>query len=100
MGDRVVSVNHQSNLTLQEINAILDMGNGNVNSTLTLQVEFDVADTIVPSSGIFTVKLARRAPGLGITITGTSKNTYLSLDIPQSILSAHYVVTFQNTFQL
>lgn len=36
---------------------------------LTLQVEFDVADTIVPSSGIFTVKLAKRGAGLGITIT-------------------------------
>jgi hypothetical protein len=38
---------------------------------LTLHVEFDVADAVVPSSGIFSVKLARRGNGLGITITGT-----------------------------
>jgi len=37
---------------------------------LTLHVEFDVADAVVPSSGIFSVKLARRGHGLGITITG------------------------------
>lgn len=39
-----------------------------------LQVEFDVADTIVPSSGVFTIKLAKRGPGLGITITGNGKS--------------------------
>lgn len=49
------------------------MGNEpNSSSKLVLQIEFDVADTIVPSSGIFTVKLAKRGPGLGITITGKS----------------------------
>ncbi|XP_044272032.1 glutamate receptor-interacting protein 2 isoform X2 [Tribolium madens] len=70
VGDRIISVNHQSNLTLQEINSILDLGNDS-NSKLTLEIEFDVADTIVPSSGIFTVKLPKRGPGLGITITAS-----------------------------
>lgn len=71
-GDRILCVNHQSNLTLQEINAILEIGNESSAGTakVTLQVGFEVADTIVPSSGIFTVKLAKRGPGLGITITG------------------------------
>lgn len=47
------------------------MGNEPSNGgKITLQVEFDVADTIVPGSGIFTVKLAKRGPDLGITITG------------------------------
>lgn len=41
---------------------------------ITLQIEFDVADTIVPSSGIFTVKLARRGAGLGITITASKSH--------------------------
>lgn len=46
------------------------MGNEPSNGgKITLQIEFDVADTIVPASGIFTVKLAKRGPGLGITIT-------------------------------
>ncbi|KAJ8920135.1 hypothetical protein NQ315_011792 [Exocentrus adspersus] len=70
VGDRLISVNHQPNLTLQEINSILELGNEpNATGKVTLQVEFDVADTIVPSSGVFTVKLAKRGPGLGITIT-------------------------------
>ncbi|XP_019871732.1 glutamate receptor-interacting protein 2 isoform X2 [Aethina tumida] len=68
VGDRIISVNHQPNLTLQEIHSILEMGN-ETNSKVTLQVEFDVTDTIVPSSGVFTVKLAKRGSGLGITIT-------------------------------
>jgi C-terminal processing protease CtpA/Prc len=57
-------------LTLQEINSILDLGNDS-SAKLTLEIEFDVADTIVPSSGIFTVKLPKRGPGLGITITAS-----------------------------
>ncbi|KRT81861.1 PDZ domain-containing protein, partial [Oryctes borbonicus] len=73
-GDRIISVNHQTNLTLQEINSILEVGNEPTNSgKVALQVAFDVADTIVPSSGIFTVKLAKRSSDLGITITA-SKN--------------------------
>ena len=35
---------------------------------MTLTVEFDVADSVVPTSGVFTVKLAPRAGGLGITL--------------------------------
>ncbi|KAG5866433.1 hypothetical protein JTB14_029684 [Gonioctena quinquepunctata] len=72
VGDRLISVNHQPNLTLQEINSILELGNEpNGIGKVTLQVEFDVADTIVPSTGIFTVKLPKRGPGLGITITAS-----------------------------
>ncbi|KAL3267897.1 hypothetical protein HHI36_007036 [Cryptolaemus montrouzieri] len=72
VGDRIISVNHQFNLTLQEISSILDRGN-DINNVcqVALQIEFDVADTVVPSSGIFTVKLAKRAAGLGITITAS-----------------------------
>lgn len=66
-----MSVNHQTNLTLQEITSILEMGaDATGGRTITLTSEFDVADTIVPSSGVFTVRLAKRGPGLGITITG------------------------------
>lgn len=77
VGDRIVSLNHQPNLTLQEINSILELGNDPSGSgKIVLQVEFDVADTIVPSSGVFTIKLAKRGPGLGITITGRTKHFY------------------------
>lgn len=45
-----------------------------------MQIEFDVVDTIVPSSGIFTVKLAKRAgPGLGITITGSNYKKFINI---------------------
>ncbi|XP_066149454.1 glutamate receptor-interacting protein 2 isoform X2 [Euwallacea fornicatus] len=72
VGDRIVSVNHQSNLTLQEITSILEMGADVTGGrTVTLTTEFDVADTIVPSSGVFTVRMARRGPNLGITITAS-----------------------------
>ncbi|RZC38595.1 glutamate receptor-interacting protein 1 [Asbolus verrucosus] len=69
VGDRIISINHQPNLTLQEINSILELGNEP--NKMALEIEFDVADTIVPSSGIFTVKLPKRGPGLGITITAS-----------------------------
>lgn len=40
-------------------------------SSVILSIEFAVAQTVVPSSGIFTVKLANnKICGLGITITG------------------------------
>lgn len=42
----------------------------NSRPTVTLDVEFDVADSVVPSSGTFAVKLAKRHNGLGITLTG------------------------------
>uniref|UniRef100_A0A1Y1JYP3 PDZ domain-containing protein n=1 Tax=Photinus pyralis TaxID=7054 RepID=A0A1Y1JYP3_PHOPY len=74
-GDRILSVNHQPNLTLQEITSLLEIAStSNSSSRIVLQLEFDVADTIVPSSGIFTVKLAKRGPGLGITITATKNH--------------------------
>lgn len=78
VGDRILAVNYQPNLTLQEINSMLELGNEQ-NGKITLQVEFDVADSVVPTSGIFTVKLAKRGPGLGITITG------------KNVLLLHYV---------
>ncbi|XP_030749851.1 glutamate receptor-interacting protein 2 isoform X2 [Sitophilus oryzae] len=72
VGDRIVSINHQTNLTLQEITSILEMGaDATGGRTVTLISEFDVTDTIVPSSGVFTVRLAKRGPGLGITITAS-----------------------------
>jgi hypothetical protein len=38
----------------------------------TLEIEFDVADAVVPSSGTFNVKVGRRGATLGITISGNS----------------------------
>ena len=58
-------------LTAEEVTQLLLCGESSESACLmTLHVEFDVADAVVPSSGIFSVKLARRGSGLGITITG------------------------------
>lgn len=74
VGDRVISVNQQYNLTLQEVNSLVSLACDPAiysSCRIVLQTEFDVADTIVPTSGVFNVKLAKAGPGLGITITGT-----------------------------
>ena len=39
-------------------------------SSIGLRVEFDVADAVVPASGVFTVKLATKRGELGITLAG------------------------------
>jgi hypothetical protein len=67
-----LAVNHKSvaldGLCANEVTQLLLCADGG--ALMTLHVEFDVADAVVPSSGIFSVKLARRGSGLGITITG------------------------------
>jgi tRNA (Thr-GGU) A37 N-methylase len=75
VGDRILAVNCKS-IALDGLNAdevtqiLLCAERSDGGALLTLHVEFDVADAVVPSSGIFSVKLARRGNGLGITITG------------------------------
>ncbi|XP_023709874.1 glutamate receptor-interacting protein 2 isoform X2 [Cryptotermes secundus] len=76
VGDRILAVNHKSvvldSLNADEVTQIFLCAEGsNRGALLTLHVEFDVADAVVPSSGIFSVKLARRGSGLGITITAS-----------------------------
>ncbi|XP_049804694.1 glutamate receptor-interacting protein 1 [Schistocerca nitens] len=75
IGDRLLFVNgrmvDQEHLPAEAVTQILqDACEG---SLLSLQLEFDVADSVVPSSGVFSIKLAKRGNGLGITITA-SKN--------------------------
>lgn len=92
-GDRIISINGQCSLTVQEIQALLDLGHSPDNSSSTkllLQTEFDVADTVIPSSGIFTVKLAKSGPDLGITVTGR----YLHLSEMGKFLKKYRYVFF------
>lgn len=75
-GDRLLAVNHKTvaldGLTAEEVTQLLLCGDGSDSTgLLALHVEFDVAESVVPSSGIFSVKLARRGNGLGITITAS-----------------------------
>lgn len=39
-------------------------------TSLTLVTQYSVADTVVPTSGVFDVKLVRRAANLGINLQG------------------------------
>uniref|UniRef100_A0A914UK45 PDZ domain-containing protein n=2 Tax=Plectus sambesii TaxID=2011161 RepID=A0A914UK45_9BILA len=64
VGDRVLAINDYctANGTAEEANYILRKAT----SPLTLTVEFDVIETVLPTSGVFTVKLAKRGNNLGI----------------------------------
>ncbi|XP_069674569.1 glutamate receptor-interacting protein 2 isoform X2 [Periplaneta americana] len=80
VGDRILAANHKSvaldGLTAEEVaQLLLSDENSDSGALLTLHVEFDVADAVVPSSGIFSVKLARRGNGLGITITASKSRS-------------------------
>ena len=57
------------NKTLEDVNRMLRESK----SKVTLHIEFDVADSVVPSTGVYSVKLAKRGAGLGITISCKSK---------------------------
>ncbi|XP_067906579.1 glutamate receptor-interacting protein 1 isoform X1 [Heterodontus francisci] len=70
VGDRILTINGilTEDSTLEETNQILrDCA---IASKVTLEVEFDVAESVVPSSGTFHVKLPKRSGAeLGITIS-------------------------------
>ncbi|MGH0156859.1 UNVERIFIED_CONTAM: hypothetical protein FKN15_033545 [Acipenser sinensis] len=70
VGDRIVSINGilTEGSTLEETNQLLR--DSSITSKATLEIEFDVAESVVPSSGTFHVKLPKRlGVELGITIS-------------------------------
>ncbi|XP_062913849.1 glutamate receptor-interacting protein 1 isoform X2 [Mobula hypostoma] len=70
VGDRILTINGilTEDSTLEEANQLLR--DCVINSKVTLEVEFDVAESVVPSSGTFHVKLPKRSGvELGITIS-------------------------------
>ncbi|RXN18020.1 glutamate receptor-interacting 2 isoform X2 [Labeo rohita] len=72
VGDRVLSINGipTEDGTLEEANQLLR--DAALANKVTLEIEFDVAESVVPSSGTFHVKLQKkRGVELGITISGT-----------------------------
>ncbi|XP_013177994.1 PREDICTED: glutamate receptor-interacting protein 1 isoform X1 [Papilio xuthus] len=83
--DQVMSINGHENLTLDVANEILQRRNDSHNPKyLTLNVEFNMPNTIEASSGVFNVKLAKTSAGLGVTITGC-KQKLLSNEEPMMI---------------
>ncbi|XP_049622454.1 glutamate receptor-interacting protein 2 isoform X2 [Suncus etruscus] len=74
VGDRVLSINGiaTEDGTMEEANQLLR--DAALARKVVLEVEFDVAESVIPSSGTFHVKLPkRRGVELGITISSTSR---------------------------
>ena len=67
IGDRLICVNGRSieGVGVSEVTQMIN----NSRPSVTLELEFEVADSVIPSSGTFAVKLAKRHSGLGIIIT-------------------------------
>nr|XP_045009263.1 glutamate receptor-interacting protein 2 isoform X1 [Jaculus jaculus] len=74
VGDRVLSINGiaTEDGTMEEANQLLR--DAALAHKVILEIEFDVAESVIPSSGTFHVKLPkRRGVELGITISSTSR---------------------------
>ncbi|XP_038628574.1 glutamate receptor-interacting protein 2 [Tachyglossus aculeatus] len=74
VGDRVLSINSiaTEDGTLEEANQLLR--DAALSNKIVLEVEFDVAESVIPSSGTFHVKLPKkRGVELGITISSASR---------------------------
>ncbi|XP_064605034.1 glutamate receptor-interacting protein 1-like isoform X3 [Liolophura sinensis] len=72
-GDRILSVNGQELVerTLEEVNQLLR----DAKPYCVLEIEFDVTESVLASSGTFIVKLAKRIGGLGLTVSAPSKKS-------------------------
>lgn len=96
-GDRLLSINKLYNLDATTIRQILgDHHTGSKTGTLTqyqqvsspywveLEIEFDMSDSVIPSQGVFNVKLPKtNKTGLGITVNGTSHGTFVLSEVKQ-----------------
>ncbi|XP_044917984.1 glutamate receptor-interacting protein 1 isoform X11 [Leopardus geoffroyi] len=73
IGDRVIAINGipTEDSTFEEANQLLR--DSSITSKVTLEIEFDVAESVIPSSGTFHVKLPKKHNvELGITISSPS----------------------------
>lgn len=92
-GDRLMAVNKLYNLDLQTVRQLLgdrilhdQLVNGQTSANwVELEVEFDMFDSVIPSSGVFNVKLARNGSnGLGITVNATNDGKGSSTSVNNS----------------
>lgn len=68
-GDRILGVNQQSTagLTVDQVFELIKDSKPRV----VIDLEFDVADSVVPASGVFWVKLVRRGQlSYGLSLSG------------------------------
>jgi glutamate receptor-interacting protein len=88
-GDRILSVNKLYNLDISSMRQIL----GDIQLTnkimghqgthwVEIEIEFDMADSVIPSSGVFNVKLVKQnKSGLGITVNGSSHGAFVIAEV-------------------
>lgn len=77
-GDRIISVNKLYNLDIHAMRQVLgDAPTSHQQQQqpgthwVELEIEFDMADSVIPASGVFNVKLIKnQRSGLGITVNG------------------------------
>ncbi|CAL8072076.1 unnamed protein product [Calicophoron daubneyi] len=97
-GDRVITMNGQTTLnrTIEELTyEYLQPETSSRNKTapcLTLVTQYSVADTVIPTAGVFDVKLVRRAANLGINLQASinkqdGQPLLISKVIPGSVAS-------------
>ncbi|XP_053948766.1 glutamate receptor-interacting protein 2 isoform X2 [Anastrepha ludens] len=90
-GDRIVAINKMYNLDVQTMRQLLGE-NRTLQSQksqqspaanwLELEIEIDMADSVVPSSGVYNVKLLRAGKsGLGISVNGSSHGGFVISDV-------------------
>ncbi|XP_055930112.1 glutamate receptor-interacting protein 2-like isoform X3 [Argiope bruennichi] len=74
VGDRVLAINGDSTegMSIERITNMI----ANSHPRISLITEFDVAEAVVPSSGIFVVKLAKKGADLGISLTAPRNRQY------------------------
>lgn len=85
-GDRIVAINKMYSLDAAAMRQLLDgRAGGGAHAAahwLELEVEFDMPDAVVPSSGVFNVKLLRAGKsGLGLSVSGSSHGGLVISDV-------------------
>lgn len=92
-GDRILGVNKMYNLDANTIRQLLgDFGvktaanhyhnQPQATNWVELELEFDMADSVIPSSGVFNIKLIRQNRcGLGITVNGNNHGSFVISEV-------------------
>ncbi|XP_020805051.1 glutamate receptor-interacting protein 2 isoform X1 [Drosophila serrata] len=89
-GDRIVAINKMYSLDAAAMRQLLEGGSANRGgggvaapaNWLELEIEFDMPDAVVPSSGVFSVKLLRAGKcGLGLSVSGSSHGGLVIADV-------------------
>lgn len=71
-GDRILSINGTSTENMMDVDFYHAIEN--IELPLTLTVEFDVSDSIVPNQGTFTMKICKNNNSIGLLLTSTISN--------------------------